>query len=464
MDIAQKNGVLIESGADNNQVFQQENGKATITLSGSWILDPNDPNENFQVFVQVKNEETNLPVTDTLKAEIIPGKKWKIDIENVPVGGPYRIETCLRERNATFPLMWTTRGDQRHNIYVGDVYLIMGQSNSVGYAKDFCTDTKQPGVQMFRDSGCWDLASHPLHDSTDTVFDIYRDGGNTGHSPYISFGKKILRKTGTPVGLIMISKGGAPMDLFFPDRENLFYDAMKLMLSRAGVKKPRAVFWHQGCTDAEEERPNYKEGLAKIIKATRKDFGDEKLPWFILQISRFGGFVTDHDKAWGAVKQAQADLADEMNDVYILSTLDCITSDDVHNNTYSSIMLGERLAGYVLKYLDGFKTEYVCPEFLDAKFEDDGKSVRIKFRNVIESISNVQNVDMPFTVSDKDGNDIKLTSWEGYGDCVVLHAENEIPADARVGACWQTHVTFKPPFDTGTRLPIVAFYNKEINK
>ena len=86
------------------------------------------------------------------------------------------------------------------------------------------------------------------------------------------------------------------------------------------------------------------------------------------------------------------------------------------------------------------------------------------FKKALEAVFAIDALPEAENAEYKNKNEIKLTSWEGYGDSVILHSDSEIPADARVSACWKAHVTFKPPFDTGTRLPIVAFYNKEINK
>jgi len=56
----------------------------------------------------------------------------------------------------------STRGDMIHNIGVGDVFVVAGQSNAAGRAKNPVEDAPELGVHLLRDSGVWDLATHPL--------------------------------------------------------------------------------------------------------------------------------------------------------------------------------------------------------------------------------------------------------------------------------------------------------------
>ncbi|MEZ4628259.1 MAG: sialate O-acetylesterase [Eubacteriales bacterium] len=63
----------------------------------------------------------------------------------------------------------TTRGDMVHHVGVGDVFVIAGQSNAAGRAKDPIEDAPEIGVSLLRDSGKWDLAAHPLGETTGSV-------------------------------------------------------------------------------------------------------------------------------------------------------------------------------------------------------------------------------------------------------------------------------------------------------
>ena len=76
----------------------------------------------------------------------------------------------------------------------------------------------------------------------------------------------------------------------------------------------------------------------------------------------------------------------------------------------------------------------------------------------------VHDLEEPFTVTEGDAyeqKEIELEGWDACGDTITLRCKKEIPDGARVSAYWRTHPTFKPVFDAGTRLPILAFYNRE---
>ena len=56
-----------------------------------------------------------------------------------------------------------------HNIGVGDVFIAAGQSNAAGRAKNPVEDPPELGVHLLRPSGRWDLATHPMGETTDAI-------------------------------------------------------------------------------------------------------------------------------------------------------------------------------------------------------------------------------------------------------------------------------------------------------
>lgn len=460
MNIDSRFGVTITKGPMNWQVIQQENGQADIQLEGSWYH-PEEPREKVRVYVRLYSERDNLPLQNGVLAQITGPAQWSCTLENVPAGGPYRIETIMQEGDDVIPFEWSCHGDMRHHVCVGDVFLIAGQSNGAGYGKDPIDDMPELGLHMLRENGIWDLASHPLHDSTDTIFPAHQDGTNTGHSPYLAFARTMKRKHLWPIGLIMAAKGGSPLDRFDPEGGGDLYRNMLDMVAYQGGKI-RAVIWCQGASDANAANCNsYGERLARVITQSRKDLNTPALPWFIVQVSRFGDAGPEADSYWGTVRNHQRLLAHTLPHVYTISTIDSVTSDAVHNNAFSNVMIGERIAGTVLHHLYGQK-HYLCPEIRSAKMGKDDKTVILTFDHVVETVFHCHDQDMPFGIITPDGRENYITSCTSAGNEVTLLTKDPVVKGSTAAGAWQATPSFKPPFDSGSRLPILSFYNVEI--
>lgn len=162
----------------------------------------------------------------------------------VPKGGLYRIDTCMDLADTCGD--WSVRGDCVYHVGVGDVFVIAGQSNSAGYGKDFISDAPEAGVHLLKNSGCWDIAAHHMNDSTDTLHPHNRDGANTGHSPYLSFGKYLKRELGYPIGLVQTSLGGSPLSAWSGEEGSLCRSMLNVVKKLNGIK---GILWYQGCSD-----------------------------------------------------------------------------------------------------------------------------------------------------------------------------------------------------------------------
>ena len=454
-------GVRITKGPMNWQVLQQEDGTADMQLEGSWYH-PEEQEGKVRVYVRLFNEKDNVPVVNSQEAVITGDAQWTCTLKDIPAGGPYRLETLMQTGDDYTPLEWSTHGDMRHHVCVGDVFVIYGQSNAVGYGRDPIDDTPEIGIHMLRDNGLWDLATHPLMDTTDTIFPARQDGTNTGHSPYLSFARTMRRKHHWPIGLIMAAKGGAPLSRF--DIQNgggdLYYNMLDMVNYQGG--KIRAIIWCQGASDANAtDSPTYGERLGRTIEQCRAGLQAPDLPWFIVQVSGYGDAGAEADPFWGTIRNAQRLLAHTHKNVYTISTIDSITSDAVHNNAYCNVMIGERIAHTVLHHLYGQK-HFLCPEIRSAKMGEDDKTVLLTFDHVVETVFHCHEIDMPFGIFNPDGSLNPIQYCFSSGDTVKLITADPIEKGSTAAGSWQTRPSFKPPYDPGSRLPILSFYNVEI--
>lgn len=260
-------GITLLRAPQNWQVIQQQGGYGSFTVEAEVQTDSDAP---YQVMARVCEEATGESVTGWTRMERTEKTRFCSVISGIPTGGPYRLETSLVPLGDPKTHKYK-RGDARCHLYVGDVYVIAGQSNAAGRGRRPVFDPPEDGVHVFRNSGIWDLASHPLHDCTDTVFPESAEKLNPGHSPWLEFGRVVKRSAGVPVGLIPAAKGGTPLSAWNPCEDGYLYHSMMDRIHATGGCV-RGVLWYQGCADAEsaETAQTYGRRFTEMAECLRR--------------------------------------------------------------------------------------------------------------------------------------------------------------------------------------------------
>ncbi len=453
-------GVIIEKGASDWQIFQQDRGgTCDIRLSGRWLTA--NKFKKAEVMMRIVAEDEYRPVLASLgwqPAKSAKDGKWSGVLESVPAGGLYRIETGLRLDGA--PLEWITRGDMVHHVGVGDVWIVAGQSNAVGYGKTPISDPPELGVHMFRSSGEWALATHPLGDSTRTRYPANREAANASHSPFIAFARMLKRNLAYPVGIIPAALGGSPISSWLRSLDGKLFDNMLAYVRDSGGAA-KGVCWYQGCTDTlTPQKDVYLKCFTEFVRETRRNLRNPSLPIITAQINR----VINHaegaptNEAWNQIREAQRQAAAAIPGVFVVSTLDCGLSDCIHNSSAGNLVVGERMAAMALGKVYGRDARCLHPEPEKAHLLDS-KSVEIIFRNVGErlSLEVVAPSAFPFEVRDKAGA-VPLAGMRVEGrDRIILSLKREVQGTATVVGAPGTNPPFFVPFDVATFLPMLAF-------
>ena len=467
-----KFGVFIDKGPQPWQIIQQENGVASIHIEGRWdfnvIVNIDDTNrQNVRVFAAIFDEQDGRQIIPWELTSVSSDGTFSHTFQNVPAGGPYRIETGLRMAGGDPSHDWDFRGDMIHHIGVGDLFVIAGQSNAVGYGKDYIFDPPELGIHMLRASGRWDLATHPLGDSTDTVHEENTDFSNTGHSPYIAFAKKIREKTGYPIGLLPTALGGSCLRQWDTDQEGFLWREMMSVIEMAGGKIA-AVLWYQGCTDGDtlEQSEAYLETFTKIVNRTREALKAPRLPWFTVQANRQMSpscLKPDHDLYWGLMREAQRRAALTVPYVYIIPSQDCALSDNIHNKAAAQMMLGQRLARQVLAKYYGLSIACPVPDIYMAEKIDGGHALRLHFTDVAEMLIDrggpPENI---FYIEDGKGI-VPITGMRTEkGDALTLTLGRPVEGGTCISALWQCGPEPGMPVESMTRTPILAFFRFEV--
>lgn len=408
-------GVIIESGACDWQIVQQDDaGLAAIPLAGRYYLKPDQKPGKVVVQVRLVREDGYEAVTAGLnwqEAATCPDGTWSATLRDVPRGGLYRLETCLQLDDG--PIEWAIRGDMVHHLGVGDIWVITGQSNAAGYGKTPVEDGPELGIHAFTADGRWKLATHPLGDSTGTLYPPNRENANASHSPWMAFARRLKQALGYPIGLIPASLGGSPVSAW--DRRTdgvLFNNMLRYLLdSGAGVK---GAVWYQGESDTgANERAVYKQRFASFVADLRKETKRPGLPVITVQLNRYVG--EDLDKPvhanWEAMREIQRQLSHELENVHMISIFEAGLSDGIHNDSAGNLLIGRRAAATALGAVHGHPIAWRQPECVAAR-EVAPDGVELVFENVEGRLHYESRIgrEFPFAVRDSQG-EVPVTGY-----------------------------------------------------
>ena len=456
-------GVIIESGASDWQVFQRdERGLGTIKVAGSW----KDEMAEGRVEVRLIHEDSSLSIGEAQDWRFVRTTKdgrWSATIKDIPAGGLYRLETRFRPKGRADG-EWCPRGDMRHFLGVGDLWIIAGQSNSAGYGRDPIDDPPELGLHVFRNSEEWALASHPLNDSTDTKHPANREGANPGHSPYLHFARLLKRSRGYPIGLIQTSLGGSGLAVWNPCEPGgaYLYDNMVSCVKKAGGKVT-GVLWYQGESDSgEKECSTYKKRFIDAVKAWRKALKHADLPVITVQLNRMYG-ATDpvSDRWWSNMRDVQRRIVHGLKGVAIVPTIDLQLSDGIHLNAASNMRLGARMADAALGMVHGEPIVWQAPEIQSATKVGKGDEIKLLFSPVVDRMECIDPWAKAWRVEDADG-EVSVQQASGKGDTMTLKLQRKLKGKAKVYGGYGINPEMVP-MDMARHMPMLGFGNVPVS-
>ncbi len=454
-------GVCIERGLMDWQIVQQDNGSTSIELAGFWSWP--ESLAGVQVYGRVVREADGRVVVPWTAASMESEQKWKLRFGAVVRGGLYRLETCLKAAERT--LETALCGDMIHHWGVGDVFVIAGQSNSAGRGRDPMWDPPQPGVHLLRNSGRWDMATHPMNESTNSVHPENRETTNPGHSPYLRFAKHLRDELGYPIGLVQAALGGSPLKSWNPDEDGVLFHSMLRTLDVLD-RRVRGVLWYQGCSDTDvQSSGTYSERFEAFVQHVRAAVDNPELPFLTVQLNRLLTAATpDSDEGWSRVREVQRQAAAVMPQVFVVPTLDCPLSDQIHNSSAGNLIIGERLARCALASLYGREPTFAAPTISGARLTEPA-CVELEFADVQGPLHwfEVSPQELPLLVVDAEGV-CSFTDYKVSGpNTIHLTCERALSLPAYVHGGYGQNPRGTMPLDTCTWLPALAFYNLSIS-
>ncbi|MBO5223696.1 MAG: hypothetical protein J6C23_04205 [Clostridia bacterium] len=319
------------------------------------------------------------------------------ELSGIPIGGPYSF--TIFDEQSTIEIK---------DIYVGDLWLLGGQSNMEGAGKlraDQILYDENPmeSVRAYYMNETWAPAKSQLHQLWESIdkciSDIYRknrkegpwgaeypDSQNNGVGPGLYFALEMQKRKGVPQGVIPCAVGGSSLGHWNPYGIDNYYTAARRRFYECGGNV-KGVFWYQGEAQCFEQGcASFVSDMRALINGMRKDFNNPQLPFVQVQINKYHAGIIDNDKYWTKIREYQRTLDQKISNIATVYSNDCELDDLIHLSSESQIKIGQRAAeamdaltggnGNPSPQFDGF--EIVTDDYIPFRI-----NVKVHFKNVV---------------------------------------------------------------------------------
>lgn len=283
--------------------------------------------------------------------ELSVGTDWQVELPPMPYGGPYELAVSLDGKKQTF-----------QNVYIGDVYILGGQSNM-----QFKLGMSDYNTELCENDSMLRLFSTERVEKGESFFPqdgwVMADTANAANWSCLGYlvGKELREKNGYAVGLITCYQGAAKIQCFLPkeafedsainipqeDRydsqypwnrvDSLLYDFQVKKIAPFSVA---GVIWYQGeSNSSDKESEIYGKMLSALIYYWRVAFKDEDLPFTVIQLA---DYIYANKEAWRKIQQAQYEIQFSEKNVKTVICRDICESNDIHPKQKSE--LAKRIA------------------------------------------------------------------------------------------------------------------------
>lgn len=352
----------ILSGLTKGQVLQRIGSRgATVVLAGTGAGNGPMTATLFKANAVVRGWKKHPA------GKIVRGK-FRVELTSLPVGGPYRLRLEAGKDHV-----------EVSPFFVGDVWILAGQSNMEGVGNMSGRAKPHPLIRAFSMRREWRLAEDPLHllvESPDACHapiqcpsqrgEELRRKAVKGVGVGLFFAREMLKRSGgVPQGLICAAHGGTSMQQWSPDRKHLsgqsLYASM-LASVRANGQPVSGILWYQGESDATpEDAPQYTPRMKKLVAASRRDLRQPRLPWMIVQIARVF-WEQPTPKAWNSIQEQERLLPEKIEFFETVPAIDLPLDDGIHIGAEGFPRLATRLASVADRLVYKNKLETRTPQ------------------------------------------------------------------------------------------------------
>jgi hypothetical protein len=408
--------MMIQLGLLNGQVLQRlRNQTANATVHGT-------SEASGEIQATIRQNGKALKGWSRRTVGFAARGKFTAKLTGIPVGGPYEIQLSVADRELSRGVRPSRAksGDASrhggsvtvHGIWVGDVWLLAGQSNMQGCGNLRTAPKPHPLVHAMYMDDHWGVAKEPIHfppNSPDPVH--YESSGKSplpkkvrdkllqaavkGVGPGVFFGREMVKRSGgVPQGLMCTAHGGTSMEQWAPAKKSLdghsLYGSMLRTWRKTGEQPIAGVLWYQGESDCNEvAAPLYTGRMKKLVAAMRRDFKQPNLPFLLVQIGKVFG-TGWNATCWNSVQDQQVQLKKLIRHYDVVAAIDLPLDDIIHIGTGGCERLGARLARLADRMALGNRKELPAPELVSISTKPTKAlkdlcaiPITLKFKNVM---------------------------------------------------------------------------------
>jgi len=319
-------------GLQNGIVLQRDDTNhcdSWITLTDAWDMD-------VTVDIGILTETENS------------GKGRRFHLTGICTGGPYTLTLSVGEETVIFT-----------DIYVGDVWILGGQSNMDGcgyYNKTLADYVPSEAIRFYSTDEQWKTGEPRLHQNYKSKDEyVKRKLGyptetwqDRGVGPGYAFAKAMHERTGAPQGLISCAIAGSGLIQWDPDAprepEPNFYGITLRRYEECGGNA-RGMFWYQGCSDTYPDgAEHFTDRMVHLFSSFRRDLRRADMAFVQVQIYQYRNADQEADGIWNRIREAQRTLHEHIENMDTVAVTNAELADAIHLDSNTHKILGKNAA------------------------------------------------------------------------------------------------------------------------